>query len=186
MGFVNGFGGENKGDGELFRRWSLPFAPMVLQVGKGSHEETSSLRNLYLGVAGAAFGVDAAKLAASFHCGIGTQANVTFPSPKMGFLPSGAWKPVSEPESYFSSLGVSPASVREVLSEVVALSIAAVVRDLDWGIRVVRIGISDNEAGVHFPSTKSPKVKLGDKLRDGREIKFLQELGKGVVFYEST
>jgi hypothetical protein len=236
MGFVRGFGEANKGDIELFRRWVLPFAPLDLQVGKASNAEAAALRNMYLGIAGAAFGVDAAKLTASFHCGpectagrrreleeklpkidelvsrfrklqgidvvsvwgiheqyrvndffkIGTQMNFTSPSPTMEFVPSGSWKPVADLETYLAPLKVPADAVHEIHSELAALSLAAIVREADGSIRVVRIGISDNESGLHFPVSGSETLKLGDKLPDGRDIEVLEEVRKGVVFYETT
>jgi hypothetical protein len=67
--FVYGWAQQNAGDAELFKRWSLPFGPLSLQVTKANHREGSSLKNLYLGVSGAAFKVDPLALANSLHCG---------------------------------------------------------------------------------------------------------------------
>src|SRR4051812_2511349 len=116
---------------------------------------------------------------------IGEQVKVTSPSATMAFLPSGAWQDADE-DAYFRALGASPVAVREVLAELVRLSIAAVVREADGSIRVVRIGISDNESGLHYPSSPKASLKLGAKLPDGREIQILQELGRGAFFYESS
>lgn len=66
---VKGYCGSINGDGEAFRRAVLPYGPMDLTVLKGTTEEAEILRNLYLGIAGAACGVDAQALATSFHCG---------------------------------------------------------------------------------------------------------------------
>jgi len=68
-GFAKGFGESHHGDATLFQHWVLPFAPLDLQVGKGTYDEASSLRGFYLGFVGAAFGVNPAKLANDFHCG---------------------------------------------------------------------------------------------------------------------
>lgn len=67
--FVHGWAQQNAGDEELFKRWSLLFGPLSIQVTKANHGEASSLKNLYLGVSGAAFKVDPRVLANSFHCG---------------------------------------------------------------------------------------------------------------------
>src|SRR4029450_6715026 len=67
--FIHGWAQQNAGDEELFKRWSLPFGPLSLQVTKANHNEASLLKNLYLGVSGAAFKVDPRALANSFHCG---------------------------------------------------------------------------------------------------------------------
>ena len=235
LAFVDGFGKQNEGNVELVRRWCLPFGPMDLQVGKASHEEAASLRNFYLGFVGAAFGVDTARLAESFHCGeacvagrrrdleakrpriqalvddfrklegvnvvaawgikdqyrvndlfkIEGQTNVTSPSAELGFVPSSSWKRSSF-DDYLASIGASPAAVQRVLSALTALSIAALVRQADGAIRVVRIGIGENESGLVFSSPKLPPLKVGAKLPDGRQIKILRDLKKGVFFYESS
>lgn len=113
------------------------------------------------------------------------QTNVTTPSPVMGFVPSSSWTP-ADADKYIVSLGASPAAVRSVLAAQEALSIAALVREAGGEIRVVRIGISDNEAGLLFPSGKQPALTRGAKLPDGRQIVFLRELKAPVLFYETT
>jgi hypothetical protein len=66
---VEGYCGVVRGNVEAFRRAVLPFGPMDLYVAKGTAEEKSLIRNLYLGVVGGACGVDAASLSKSFSCG---------------------------------------------------------------------------------------------------------------------
>lgn len=233
--FVRGWGQSNRGDSELFRRWTLPYGPMDLQVAKANHDEASALRNLYLGFAGGVFGVDAAKMANSFHCGqtcidsrrqdleskvvrieklvgafrklkgvdilaqwgipnefrvnclfkIFDQVRVSSPSPVMGFLPSSQWDH-ADPDSYITSLGASPSAVRAILSELTALSVAAIVRESDGSVRVIRVGISDNESGLHFLLGQKVPYRVGTKLTDGREITVLREIKSGILFYETT
>ncbi len=66
---VKGYCGAVRGDEEAFRHAVLPYGPMDLTVSKGSNEEAEILRNLYLGIVGAACGVDAQALVKGFHCG---------------------------------------------------------------------------------------------------------------------
>ena len=48
----------------------LPFGPLDLAVSNArDHHEANILRNMYLGIAGGACGIDSSKLANSFHCG---------------------------------------------------------------------------------------------------------------------
>jgi hypothetical protein len=234
-GFAKGFGETHHGDANLFQHWILPFAPLDLQVGKGTHDEASSLRNFYLGFVGQAFGVNAAKLANDFHCGpdctrarfeelagnlpkierlvdafkrlkgvnvlaswgikdefrvnglfrVFGQTNVTTPSAVMGFVPSASWIP-ADPDKYITSVGASPSAVRSVLAEQKALSLAALVREPGGNVRVIRIGIGDNEAGLLFLSGKQQALARGAKLPDGRRIVFVREMKAPVVFYETT
>jgi len=103
----------------------------------------------------------------------------------MGFVPSASWTP-ADADKYIASLGASPAAVHSVLAAQEALSIAALVREPGGNIRVVRIGISDNEAGLVFPSGKQPILTRGAKLVDGRKIVFVREVKAPVLFYETT
>lgn len=237
LAFVDGWGSQNQGDVELFRHWALPFGPLDLQVTKSvGHNEASTLKNMYLGVAGAAFRVDAARLANSFHCGpactsdrrdglvkqlpsierlvtafrgakgisiianwgvrgeyrvnnlykMGDRFNVTRASPVMGFVPSGTWVPIDGLETFLATLGSAPRQVQELIADLNSLSVAAVVREPDGAIRVVRVGISDNESGLYFAPASKEAPKVGESLRDGRKITFVQELKDGVFFYESS
>jgi hypothetical protein len=113
------------------------------------------------------------------------QTNLTTPSPVMGFVPSSSWTP-ADADKYISSVGASPAAVRAVLAAQEALSIAALVREPGGDIRVIRIGIGDNEAGLLFPSSKQAGVTRGAKLPDGRQIVFVREVKAHVIFYETT
>lgn len=234
--FVQGWAQRNVGDEELFRRWSLPFGPLSLQVTKASHGEASSLKNYYLGVSAAAFKVDPLALANSFHCGpscieyrradlksklyrIGPlvskfrtaasihvianwglgddfrvnelfrvmgQQNLSEPSTIMGFVPSGVWHPVKDADGYFKSLGANPAKVREILNEMQNLSLAALVADTGSVVRVVRVGIADNESGLLFAPGDAAPYKKGDKLNDGRKVILIERLEQRVYFYETS
>jgi hypothetical protein len=66
---VDGYCGPRKGDLEGFRRAVLPYGPLDLSVLKGRPQEAEGLRNLYLGIVGAACGIDSAALARTFDCG---------------------------------------------------------------------------------------------------------------------
>ena len=116
---------------------------------------------------------------------IGRQTNITAPSPVMSFTPSASWTP-GDADAYITSLGASPAAVREVREAQEALSIAALVREPDGDVRVIRIGIADNEAGLLFPSGKGPALTRGTKLPDGREITFVRDMKGPILFYETT
>jgi hypothetical protein len=113
------------------------------------------------------------------------QTNVTAPSTVMGFVPSSSWTP-GDVDKYVASLGASPAAVRSVLAMQEALSIAAVVREPGGDVRVIRIGIGDNEAGLLFPSGKQPTLTRGAKLPDGRQIVFVRAVKAPVLFYETN
>jgi hypothetical protein len=234
--FLDGWGSANKGDAELFRRWAMPFAPLDLQVGNASHDEANDLRNFYLGIAGAAFGVDSRKLPDEFHCGkecvesrksdlegklprlralvgdfrqlegvdllsiwgmgddfrvnnlfrIMGRQRATSASDLMGFVPSGHWTPVEDADQYIAGFGGSSDAVRKVLQQMRSESVAALVRGPGASVRLVRIGIGDNESGLLFLESGSPTYSVGEKLPDGREIVFVVRLAPDVLFYESS
>jgi hypothetical protein len=113
------------------------------------------------------------------------QTNVTSPSAVMGFVPSSSWTP-ADADKYIASLGVSPAAVRSVLAAQEALSIAALVREPRGDIRVIRIGIGDNEAGLLFPAGQQSTLVRDTEFPDGRKIVFVREMKAHVLFYETT
>jgi hypothetical protein len=234
--FIQGWAQQNAGDEELFKRWSLPFGPLSVQVTKANHGEASSLKNLYLGVSAAAFKVDGRALVNLFHCGpscvehrradlksklprieplvsqfrtavrihlianwgmgddfrvnelfrVMGQQNLTQASPIMGFVPSGTWRPVKDANGYIESLGANPAKVREILKEMRDLSLSALVAETGSVVRVVRVGIADNESGILFAPGDAAPYKKGDKLSDGREVILIEKLEPRVYFYETN
>ena len=115
---------------------------------------------------------------------IENQARLTKPSRTMGLVPSGNWMTVEDPEEFIRKLGADPARVRKIVSEMRAHSIAAIVREEAY-IRVVQVGIGDNEAGVLFGGDAAP-YKDGQKLRDGRRVIVIEPLKPGVYYYETT
>lgn len=61
---IEGYGGAIRNDQKAFVLAVLPYAPLDLQITKAqNYEEADTLRNFYLGVAGAASGIDSAALA---------------------------------------------------------------------------------------------------------------------------
>lgn len=234
--FIDGWAQQNAGNEELFKRWSLPFGPLSLQVTKANHGEASSLKNFYLGVSAATFKVDGLALANLFHCGpscvehrradlksklprieplvaqfraaarinlvanwgmgddfrvnelfrVMGQQNLTQASSIMGFVPSGTWRPVKDTDGYIESLGANPAKVREILKEMQDLSLSALVTETGSVVRVVRVGIANNESGILFAPGDAAPYKKGDKLNDGREIILIEKLKPRVYFYETS
>ncbi len=234
--FVIGWGSENSGDRELFRRWVLPYAPLDLRAAKATPAEEEILRNTYLGVAGAAFEVDSASLANSFHCGadcidyrrsdvrkklpaiaalatalraqagvvvlaqwgtpdefrvnelfrIGGQQRKTRESAQMGFLPSASWTELPGADAYIAALGAKPAAVRDLLARMREQDLAALVREPSGLVRAVRVGISDNEAGVAFTPSASAPFAVGDRLPGGGEVVVVEPFGVAAFYYETN
>jgi hypothetical protein len=234
---VEGYCGAINNDQKAFTLAVLPFGPMDLQITKAqNYEEANLLRNFYLGIAGAACGIDPAGLANSFHCGktcieyrrsdvvgkldrIGQlvnefdaaqqiqilaqwgikdeyrvnnvfhmmgQTNESLPSPLMGFVPSDKWRKLDAPEKYLEEIKLSQTKFDEMLTTLKTMNLAAVVRDSLGNTRVVRVGISDNEAGLLFVKSTSAKPKKGQKMLDGREYVYVEEIRPNTFYYETS
>jgi hypothetical protein len=234
---LENYAGSISGNQKAFTLAVLPYAPLDLQVTKAkTHEEASALKNFYLGVVGAATGINSAALANSFHCGqscieyrkssvvvnlagiselvdefssvsqlevvaqwgikdeyrvnnvfhmIG-QTNESLPSAMMGFVPSDKWRKLDTPEKYFEEIKVSQAKFDSVLTRLKELSLAAVVRTAEGNIRIVRVGISDNEAGLLFLKKSAKKPKKGQSMIDGKEYIYIEEVKPNIFYYETS
>ncbi len=231
------YGGSIRGDQKAFTLAVLPYGPLDLQVTKAeTHEEASVLRNFYLGIAGAAAGIDSAAMANSFHCGqscieyrktdvVGKlaqilelsnefsamsqleivaqwgikgeyrvnnvfhmmgQTNESLPSSIMGFIPSDNWRRLDSPEKYLEEIKISKAKFDPLLAKVRELNLAAVVRTPEGDIKVVRVGIADNESGLLFHKNLSKKPQKGQKMLDGKEYIYIEEVKPDVFYYETS
>jgi hypothetical protein len=234
---IEGYGGAIRNDQKAFLLAVLPYAPLDLQITRAqNHEEADTLRNFYLGVVGAASGIDSAALANRFHCGkscvdyrksevVGKlgrmtdlvaefnavpqieilaqwgikdeyrvnnvfhmmgQTNESLPSPVMGFVPSDKWRKLESPEKYLEEITVLKAKFYSILTKTKEMSLAALVRDSQGSVRVVRVGISDNEAGLFFLKNPSNKPKKGQKMLDGREYIYVEEIKPNIFYYETS
>jgi hypothetical protein len=218
-----------------FQRAALPYGPLDLQVRNARGDEGDRLRNLWLGVAGAACSVDVAKLPKNFHCGErclfsrradlarklpvlraivkdfraarnvrilaqwgpgewrvndlyrmrGGGLNEARPSEVMALVPSALWTRWDGLDAWAKKSKVDARKVEDLLARLGAVAVAAVVRD-GGDVRVIRIGIGDNESGLLFQADGAKPPKLGDTLPDGRTYVAIEPLAPGVVFYETT
>lgn len=234
---LRGYGGSIRGDQKAFSHAVLPYGPLDLQVTKAAtHEEASVLRSFYLGIAGAASGVDAGDMANSFHCGekcveyrksdvrgkvpkiaelvkefsaisqLGViaqwgiideyrvnnvfhmmgQTKESLPSQVMGFIPSDKWRTLETPDKYLEEIKVPKIKFNLLLKGIKELSLAAIVRTSEGDIRVVRVGIGDNEAGLLFLKDQSKKPQKGQKTGDGREYVYIEQIKPGIFYYETS
>jgi hypothetical protein len=229
---VRGYCGAIGGDEERFRRAVLPFGPMALTVGNGTDSERRILRELYLGMVGAACRVDAAAMAASFVCATCTrsrrselvgrlpqlsslvtefaglndiqvlsqwgakdefranntyvmfeQAKEAMPSASMAFVPSEKWVSVNQRTHRVSGRPLSDPRLLSVVRGMRALSVAAIVRE-KAGLRLIRVGIGNRESGLLFVHLGGGGPRLGEVF-DGRKYSALEEVDRGVLFYET-
>jgi hypothetical protein len=114
------------------------------------------------------------------------QTNESLPSPVMGFIPSDKWRKLDTVEKYLEEIKVSKAKFDSLLAKVKEMSLAAVVADLNQSVRVVKVGVGDNEAGLLFVGKSSEKPRKGQKMSDGREYVYVEEIKPNVFYYETT
>lgn len=114
------------------------------------------------------------------------QTKESLPSPVMGFVPSDRWRDLSSVEEYLKEGGIDKIKFEQMLAKVKALNLAAVVREAEGSTRVVRVGISDNEAGLLFIRKPSEKPRTGGRLLSGKEYTIAEEVGLNVFYYETT
>jgi hypothetical protein len=112
-------------------------------------------------------------------------ANEAQPSKIMGFVPSSSWTPVRQVPSFLRGRGVSEEKVSRLVSRMRDLSLAAVVRD-PLGTRVIRVGIGTRQSGLLFLKIGKALPQLGAQIENGGKYVHLQEIEKGVVFYETS
>jgi hypothetical protein len=114
------------------------------------------------------------------------QTNESLPSPTMGFVPSDKWRKLGGPEEYLEEIKLSAPKFNALMTALKELSLAALVRDSQGNTRVVRVGVSDNEAGLLFVKNPSAKPKKGEKMADGREYVYVEELKPNIFYYETS
>lgn len=114
------------------------------------------------------------------------QTNESLPSPVMGFIPSDKWRKLESPEKYLEEIKVPKTKFDSMLTKVKEMGLAAVVRDTQENVRVVRVGVSDNEAGLLFLKNPSNKPKKGQKMLDGREYVYVEEIKPNIFYYETS
>ena len=112
------------------------------------------------------------------------QTNEALPGPAIGLVPSQAWRSWPDEASFLSGVGAKPAEVDAALEQLRRLSVAAAVRE-GQGVRLVKVGIADDEAGVLFFPAGARLPKRGDRALDGREYVVVEPLEAGVVLYET-
>jgi len=112
------------------------------------------------------------------------QTNEAKPSPMMGFIPWDVWEHFSVIGEYLKTKHISEAAFNELLKEIKALSLAAVVRE-KRAVRVVRVGIADNESGLLFLKHGEPLPVVGQGAEGGRRYVVIEQIEDGLVFYET-
>ena len=116
---------------------------------------------------------------------MGGKVREAIPSPTMGFVPSGDWKPWPSVGAYAQRLGLPESRIRDLTRQMRDIGLSALVRDRA-GLRLVGVGIGDNESGLIFPRPGVPRPRVGAQWPDGRKYAIVEEVSTGVFYYETT
>jgi hypothetical protein len=113
------------------------------------------------------------------------QVREAVPSPKLGLVPSGEWRPWHDLPAYLGTLGLEQAAVDGLVSQMLSIGLSAVVREPE-GIRVVGVGVGDNESGLVFVRQGAVAPRVGRATADAKEYSIVEEVAPGVFYYETT
>ncbi len=116
---------------------------------------------------------------------MGGQAREAIPSTRFGLVPSGSWKDWKSLEEYLASIHVSDKAVSDLTERMYGAGLSALIRDKS-DTRAVGVGVGDNESGLLFfhPGASAPRI--GEIRRDGAKYSIVEEVGKGVWYYETN
>jgi len=112
------------------------------------------------------------------------QAREVVPSPKMGFVPSGEWKPWASLGAYLASIQVPEASVLSLSHQMLAIGLSALIREPS-GVRFVGVGVGDNESGILILSPRTASPQVGAQWADGRTYAIVESIAPDVYYYET-
>ena len=107
------------------------------------------------------------------------------PSPVMGFVPSGDWKAWPSLAAYAQRIGIPESKIRDLTRQMQEIGLSALIRDKP-GLRLVGVGIGDNESGLIFPRPDAARPRVGAQWPDGRKYAIVEEVALGVFYYETT
>jgi hypothetical protein len=113
------------------------------------------------------------------------KAREAIPSPVMGFVPSGDWKTLPSLGAYARRIGIPESKIRDLTRRMRDIGLSALIRDTS-AIRLVGVGIGDNESGLLFPRPGAARPRVGAQWPDGRKLTIVEELAPGIFYYETT
>jgi hypothetical protein len=112
-------------------------------------------------------------------------AREALPSPVMGFVPSGEWKSWPGLAAYLATLEVSEDRVLALTDQMLAIGLSALVRE-SASIRLVGVGIGDNESGVILTRPGTPAPKVESTLPDHKTLSIVEKIGPDLYYYETN
>jgi len=112
-------------------------------------------------------------------------AREAIPSKVMGFVPSGEWKPWPSLAVYLTTIGVNEDQIRALTRQMLAIGLSALVRE-SAGLRLVGVGVGDNESGLILARSGTPAPQVGRQLPDNKTVSIIEKLGPDLYYYETN
>jgi len=116
---------------------------------------------------------------------VGEQIREAIPSPKLGLVPSGEWKLWASMDAYLSTIDTKKAAVDELVQGMRGIGLSALIREA-FQIRLVGVGVGDNESGLLFLRDGSKPPKVGDDRSDGRSYVMVEDVAPAIMYYETS
>jgi len=113
------------------------------------------------------------------------RAREAVPSRVMGFVPSGDWRSWPSLGAYLQKIDVSEGKVIDLTRRMLEIGLSALIRDPS-GIRLVGVGVGDNESGLLFLRPAGSRPRVNAKWPDGRKYTIVEEVVPGVFYYATT
>ena len=107
------------------------------------------------------------------------------PSPTMGFVPSGEWKSWPGLGAYLKTIGVAEDAVLALTQHVLAIGLSALMREPS-AVRLVGVGVGDNESGVVLTRSPSAVPAVGRVLSDNKTYSIVEKLAPDLYYYETN
>ncbi|WP_337881265.1 hypothetical protein [Rheinheimera sp.] len=112
-------------------------------------------------------------------------AKEAIPSAEMGFVPSGVWKTWPSRAAYLDSIAVTETQIDELTAQMRDIGLSALRREPE-GIRLVGVGVGDNESGVLLLNAGASRPKLSQPLTDFKQLSILDRVADDLYYYETN
>lgn len=112
-------------------------------------------------------------------------AKEAIPSAEMGFVPSGVWKKWPSLAAYLDSIAVTEVQIEALTAQMRDSGLSALRREKE-GIRLVGVGVGDNESGVLLLNAGADRPKLSQPLADLKQLAILDKVADDLYYYETN
>lgn len=107
------------------------------------------------------------------------------PSPTMGLVPSGDWKPWPSLAAYLNTIKLPEDTVARLTQQMLAIGLSALIRE-GADIRLVGVGVGDNESGLLLTARRTLTPQVGARLPDMKTYSIVERLAPDLYYYETN